>query len=179
MPHILVVDDSHEHLEIIQDIFETEGYHVTVCDNAFNALKILTEHNFDAIITDLKIPVLDGNHLLTIIHEKYPEVPVIVLSAYVNDEQELLDKGAYAVLRKPPNISALVSNVDNAIHEAGHSISFVFCHTNLKKMQDTLISRMISLALKKTDGNQLKAAAMLGISRQSLIRYMKKFQISK
>jgi DNA-binding NtrC family response regulator len=178
MYKLLIIDDSHEHLEIINDIFVTEGHSVTACDNSFDALKMLSENPFDCVISDLKIPVIDGHHLLSIIHEKHPEIPVVILSAYIEDETELINKGAYAVLKKPPNISSLISAVDNAVHDSANSVSFIFCHTELKKIQDTVISKMIRLALKKSNGNQAKAAQFLGISRQSLIRYIKKFKMT-
>lgn len=178
MPHVLVIDDSHEHLEIVQDIFQTEGFHVTTCDSSVHALTLLAQNKYDCVITDLKIPILEGKHLVGIIHDKYPKVPVVVLSGYVDDSEDLTQKGAYAVLHKPPNIIELVSTVQNAIHDAAHSVSFVFNHTNLKKINDTIIARLTALALKKCKGNQAKAATMLSISRQSFIRYMKKYHLT-
>ncbi len=171
--NLLVIDDSKEHLEVIEDIFSNEGYSVTSVNNAFEALRLLEEHKFDCVISDIDMPVLDGKHLLNVIKDKYETTPVVVLSAFIEDEQDLLDRGAYAVHIKPPNVTALVSSVANAINESSNSINFVFNHTNLNQIKMTVVTRLVSLALKKTGGNQMKAAQMLGISRQSLIRYMK------
>jgi DNA-binding NtrC family response regulator len=179
MPHVLVVDDSHEHLEIIQDIFQAEGFQVTTCDSSVHALTLLANNTYDCVISDLKIPILEGKHLVAIIHDKYPKIPVVVLSGYVDDADDLTEKGAYAVLHKPPNITELVTTVQNAIHDAADSVSFVFTHTDLKKINDTIIARLTALALKKCKGNQAKAAHMLSISRQSFIRYMKKYHLAQ
>ena len=177
MIKILAIDDSKEHLEIVEDIFISEGYKIVCCQDAYKALTLLEDAKFDCIISDLKMPVIEGTHLLNIAREKYPQTPVIILSAYVVDEAELLEKGAYAVLRKPPSIQTLISTVENAISDSASSIAFVFNHTNLKDITNKITSRLILVALKKSKGNQLKAAKLLGISRQSLIRYIKKYNL--
>ncbi len=177
---LLVIDDSTEQLENIQDIFEKEGYQVYISSNAFQALQFLSSNKINCVILDLKMPLLEGDHLLTVLHEKYPHIPVIILSAYINDnvEKDLIQKGAYAVIKKSNDIYYLIQSVENAIHEFSRSITFVFNNSNLKKIKNTIISRLVSLALKKSNGNQIKASGILGISRQSLIRYMKKYKIS-
>ena len=174
---LLVIDDSLEQLENIQDIFEKEGYQVFTSSNAFHSLQFLSSNKVDCVILDLKMPLLEGNHLLTVLHEKYPNLPIIILSAYVDNEDDLMQKGAYAVIRKSPDIHSLILTVENAIHESSRSLTFVFDNTDLKKVKNTIISRLVALALKKNNGNQSKAASSLGISRQCLIRYMKKYKI--
>ena len=174
---LLVIDDSPEHLENIQDIFEKEGYTVHTSSNAFHALQYLSINRVDCILLDLKMPLLEGEHLLSVLHEKYTHVPIIILSAYIKNEDDLIQKGAYAVVKKSPDIQNLIRTVENAIHESSHTLTFVFDNTNLKKIKNTVISRLVALALKKCNGNQCKASALLGISRQSFIRYMKKYKI--
>ena len=176
--HLLVIDDSQEHLEVLKDIFEPEGYRVTTSENAFHALEILSEEKIHCIITDRRMPHISGDHFIEIVKEKHPAIPVIILSAYVeNDKNELIDKGAYAVLSKPPNITFLVASVENAIHKNDEAITFVFSNTNLKNIKNTVISRLVTFALSKCRGNQVKASKLLGISRQSLIRYIQKFEL--
>ncbi len=175
---ILVVDDEKEHLEIMHDIFESEGYSVSVCMDGFHALEALTKHKFDCVLLDLRMPIFEGHHLLPVIHEKYPSLPIIIISGHIEDEDELLAKGAYAVLLKSPHISSLISTVETAIHESKNAITFSFNHINLNQIKNSVVSRLVTLALKKCHGNQLRAAASLGISRQSFIRYMKKYRIS-
>ncbi|MFH1384927.1 MAG: response regulator [Candidatus Omnitrophota bacterium] len=175
---LLVIDDSPEILEIVRDIFEPEGYTVITSGDSFQALELLAKHSIDCVILDLVMPILEGTHLISIMHEKYAHVPVIVLSGHIDNEQELIKKGAYAVIRKPPVITSLITTVENAIHDAKNSITFVFHHTQLKQIKDTVTARLIALALKKCKGNQLKAARVLGISRQCLIRYMNKYKLA-
>ena len=174
---LLVIDDSLEHLENIQDIFEKEGYTVYTSSNAFHALQSLSINRVDCILLDLKMPLLEGSHLLSVLHEKYSHVPIIILSAYIENEDDLIQTGAYAVVKKSPDIQSLIRTVESAIHESSRTLTFVFDSTNLKKIKNTVISRLVALALKKCKGNQCKSSKLLGISRQSLIRYMKKYRI--
>ncbi len=172
---ILLVDDSKEHLSIVEDIFRVEGYNVRTVSDAFSALKELENYKFDLVVTDLNIPVLDGHHLIQIVKSKYPNIPIIVLSAYVDDPEELKELGVYAVLSKPPNVNELLDVVENAINDLYNAVSFVFTHTDLKRIREEVTKRMIKLALRKNLGSQVKAAKMLKISRQSLIRYMREY----
>lgn len=175
---ILVIDDSPEHLEILQDILENEGYKTVTALNAYDGLCILEKVKVHCIILDIAMPVLSGTDLLPVLKEKCPSVPVIVVTGSSESDSLILEKGAFAVFRKPANIDLLVRSLEDAIHDAACAITFVFNHTNLKTITSNIISRMLVLALRKTQGNQVKAAKLLGISRQGLIRYIKKFNLT-
>lgn len=89
---VLVADDSHTTRQIEKMILEAEGYHVTVACDGIEALEKLKKQRFDILITDIKMPRMDGLVLIDNIRrmELTKNLPVIVISSVF--EQDILDK---------------------------------------------------------------------------------------
>ncbi len=81
MKQILVVDDEPVIRDVLCALFETEGYRVRTAADGLAALDMLADEPPDLVIADIIMPRLDGWGLLKSLHERYPGIPVILLSA--------------------------------------------------------------------------------------------------
>ena len=107
---ILLVDDERELLKIMSKVLMKKGYEVECAENGNDALKMLENNNFSIVLTDLMMPGMSGLDLLEIINNKYPNIDVIVASAYGDIETAVtaVDKGAFWYLAKPFSNNELV-----------------------------------------------------------------------
>jgi len=114
---ILVVDDSQESREICQRVLQKEGYGVQSVDSAKKALDELETTRFDLVITDLKMPEMDGLSLLKKVKEIDPKIFVIVMTGYPSEESktQAIELGASGYLAKPIDVSELVTAVKSCL----------------------------------------------------------------
>ena len=100
---ILVVDDENIVLESCRLVLETEGYEVILVSNCEAALKVIDEINPALLLIDLKMPGRDGMFLMGEVKQKWPELPVIVMSGYATTEtiEAVSLRGASAFIPKP------------------------------------------------------------------------------
>jgi two-component system NtrC family response regulator len=103
METILIVDDEKNYLVILEALLAPEGYEIITEDNAFNALRLIRETDLDLVITDMKMPGMDGMVLLEEAKNIDPELPVIIMTAYGTIEMavEAMKKRAYDYITKP------------------------------------------------------------------------------
>src|SRR5215470_13404253 len=103
MARILVVDDEAGLRAFMSDALEADGHAVTAAADGLAAAKLLDERGFDVVVTDLKMPGIDGMALLRKLREEQPEVEVIVLTAHgtVATAVEAMKLGAFEYLSKP------------------------------------------------------------------------------
>ena len=103
MARILVADDEPGLREFIADALALDEHVVVVAVDGKAAAKLLDERAFDLVITDLKMPGLDGLSLLRKVRAEQPEVEVIVMTAYgtVDNAVEAMKLGAFEYLQKP------------------------------------------------------------------------------
>ena len=116
---VLVVDDSNVVREFLSRYLDKQGFEVVAVGDGVEALMRVGSRHFDLIISDLKMPLLDGRMLLKLLGEKGVKVPVILLSsssdAPVRDE--LMRMGAREFLTKPPKVEELLMAVRRALEE--------------------------------------------------------------
>lgn len=112
----LLVDDNAAFVENLAEILEATGAAVDVAANADEALSRLAGDRYDALVTDMRMPGLSGSELLHLARRRDPDLPVVMLSAYVKDAQvsEARREGLLAVLSKPGKVSELVSLLERA-----------------------------------------------------------------
>ena len=103
METILIVDDEKNYLVILEALLAPEGYEIITVDNALNALRYVKETDLDLVITDMKIPKMDGIELLDEVKKIDPDLPVIIMTAYGTIELavEAMKKRAYDYITKP------------------------------------------------------------------------------
>jgi len=110
---ILVVDDSPDTLEVLKRNLETAGYLVFTAPGAVEAIKIVESSPIDLIITDLKMPEIDGLSLIRHIQENYKDIGVMMITGYPSIEGavEAVKLGAEEYLSKPFTDEELLSAV--------------------------------------------------------------------
>jgi two-component system, NtrC family, response regulator AtoC len=103
MHRILVVDDELNMRLVLSAMLKKEGYDVVTAPDGLAALKILKEDDFVAVVTDLKMPNLDGMGLLERVVQDYPSTPVIIITAHgtIATAVDALKKGAFDFITKP------------------------------------------------------------------------------
>ncbi|HUT79381.1 MAG TPA: sigma-54 dependent transcriptional regulator, partial [Polyangia bacterium] len=100
---ILVVDDEPNMRKVLRAMLEHDGHEVHVAEDGAEALRILAENHVDLMITDLRMPGMDGMGLLQRIHEQRVGLPVIMITAHgtVDTAVEAIKRGAFDYLTKP------------------------------------------------------------------------------
>ena len=116
---ILVVDDEDIVLESCQAVFELEGYEAILVPSADKALEAMKNNDFDLLLIDVKMPKKDGMYLMRKIKEKWPDIPIIVMSGYYTTEtiQEAIRMGAATFIAKPFEPDELVKIVRQVIEK--------------------------------------------------------------
>ena len=114
---ILVVDDEDIVRTSCSRTLSPEGYEVRLAKNGVEGLKMASEERFDLVLTDLKMPDMDGIEVLRIIREKWPETAVIIVTGYqtVDTAVKAIKLGAYDYIEKPFTPDALISAVAEAM----------------------------------------------------------------
>jgi two-component system response regulator PilR (NtrC family) len=121
MARILVVDDDQGMREFMDIMLTKEGYDVTSVDDASRALTLCDKKEFDLVITDLRMPRMDGIEFLKKIKDQKPETTVILITAYASGETAVnaMKEGAYDYLEKGGSIEELKSIVHKALLKKG------------------------------------------------------------
>ncbi len=103
MKKILIADDELNMLLVLEAMLEKEGYDVITAGDGVEALNLLEGDDIAVIVTDLKMPKLDGLGLLSRVVKEYPSIPVIIITAHgtVETAVEALKKGAFDYITKP------------------------------------------------------------------------------
>ncbi|MDD3280518.1 MAG: sigma-54 dependent transcriptional regulator [Bacteroidales bacterium] len=115
---ILIVDDEEAIRLALHDILEYENYSLVEADSAAKALLILEKEKFDTIISDIKMPNMDGLELLSKIQE-ICDTPVIMITGHgdIDTAIEAIKRGAYDFIPKPLDLNRLLVSVRNAQDE--------------------------------------------------------------
>ena len=118
---ILLVDDDLEFGKAMKRMFEKSGYAITLAIDGQDALEILSEETFDLIISDLRMPNMDGTELMGEISRRKLETPVVFLTAYgeVESYMDVMNLGAFEYLNKPIRKKDILSVVQRAIEQEG------------------------------------------------------------
>ncbi len=103
MDTILVVDDESNYLTVMEALLGEAGYEVLTAPSALEALKIAGASDLDLILTDMKMPKMSGIELLDEVRRLYPDLPVIIMTAYGTVEKAVMamKKGAFDYILKP------------------------------------------------------------------------------
>ncbi|MDO8142541.1 MAG: sigma-54 dependent transcriptional regulator, partial [Candidatus Brocadiales bacterium] len=106
---ILIVDDEKLMRVSLEDKLTKEGYAVTALSNAVEGIKLLQSTNLDAVITDLRLPKMDGMDFLREIKKASPDTVVVIMTAYGSIENAVMamKEGAYDYVTKPFSLEEL------------------------------------------------------------------------
>jgi DNA-binding NtrC family response regulator len=118
-PQILLVDDDAALLQALPQALSlrVNTIHVDTCDSAFEALEQIQNHDYDAIVSDIKMPGMDGLALLEKIQELRPETPTLLITGHGehNLAIQALRGGAYDFIQKPIDREYVVVALERAI----------------------------------------------------------------
>jgi len=114
---ILVIDDEVGIRESLDILLSLEGYTVRLAVDGEEGLRILDQDSFDLLLLDLSLPGQSGMELLPLILERYPELPIIMITAYgtVNNVVEAIRSGAENFVQKPWDNEKLLADIRSAI----------------------------------------------------------------
>jgi len=129
---VLVVDDDREIVRGVSIRLRAAGYEVLTAYDGQAGLTASLEHHPDAIVLDVRMPVMDGLAALALLkgHEATKAIPVVILSASVvaQEKAKILELGARYFLEKPYDAKSLIEAIESAITESARdSASRVNC----------------------------------------------------
>ena len=119
MAKILVIDDEAAIRRILREILEHEKYQVDDAASAIEALPLVKENEYDAILCDIKMPQMDGIEFLEEA-KKISDAPVIMISGHgtIDTAVEAIKKGAFDYISKPPDLNRLLITLRNALDKS-------------------------------------------------------------
>ncbi len=111
---ILIVEDEKITLVTLRDALRKKGHVVTTCETGKEGLENIKQSAFDVVLTDLRLPAMNGIDILKKVKEKDPNTHVIVMTAYgtIENAVEALQLGAYDYLTKPFSYDELYAILD-------------------------------------------------------------------
>ncbi|MEI6611141.1 MAG: sigma-54 dependent transcriptional regulator [Deltaproteobacteria bacterium] len=195
MAKILVLDDDQGMREFMEIMLTKEGYDVTSADGPSKAISLCRKIDFDLVITDLKMPKMDGIEFLKTIKDAKPETIVILITAYASGETAVnaMKEGAYDYVEKGGNIEDLKKVVRAALLKNGlvhenqnlkddEAVQAIFCgmigrsremqkiFATIKKVADTPAN--ILILGESGTGKELVARAIHEKSSRSQMPFM-------
>jgi DNA-binding NtrC family response regulator len=159
---ILIVDDESDMLELLQRIIEDKTpYQVLTTPDPREVPRLLEENPVDLIITDLRMPGMNGLELMEMVRRKDDQLPVIILTAYgtIESAVEAMQKGAFSFITKPFNKEEILISLDKA-----------FNYQHLKKE---------NLDLKKQLQEKVKSPFLVGASPVMERVYQRIMQVAR
>ncbi len=118
MNPICIVDDQPHICSTVSDILTDEGYKATVFQDAESFWQSLDTQEPSLVLLDIWLPGVDGLELLKRLHERFPILPIIMMSGHAGIETAVtaIKAGAYDFMEKPLHLEALLEKVDSAIN---------------------------------------------------------------
>ena len=112
--HILLVDDDIRSLAGLCRFLQLSGHHCDALESPQTALELYTTQNHALVISDLKMPGIDGIELLRRVRQHNPHAAVIIVTGYADEQTAAFARrqGAYAFLPKPVNLEEILSLID-------------------------------------------------------------------
>ena len=122
---VLLVDDDKEFRRAMKKMFEKSGYGIRIACDGQEALDALSEEEFDLIISDLRMPNLDGLEMMGELRRRGLEIPIIFLTAFgeVESYMDLMNLGAFEYVNKPVKSQEILEIAKRAIASRSNSQS--------------------------------------------------------
>ena len=114
--NVLIVDDEKDFLDLISERLRAREMKVSTTTSAKDALSMIDQESFDAVVLDLQMPEMDGLEALKRIKEKNPDVQVILLTGHATVEKgvEAMKLGAMDLIEKPADLTTIIDRIKRA-----------------------------------------------------------------
>ena len=125
--NILVVDDDQDILKLISMRLTAAGYYISAASNGVEAMSAISLQRPDLVISDLRMPAMDGMALLEAVQNAHPTLPVIILTAHgsIPDAVRATQRGVFGFLTKPFDSQELLQQVAAALRLSGtHAVAY-------------------------------------------------------
>ena len=121
MAALLIVDDDEAIRDALHELFEEE-HRCHMAETAEQAMKWLETEKYDVVLTDISMPGLSGVELLSLLRQRQPSTPVIIISGLIDQEHArgLIKIGAFDYLIKPFRLDAVEKSVRRALGYRQH-----------------------------------------------------------
>jgi CheY-like chemotaxis protein len=118
VPAILCIDDEVLGLEIRKVVLEREGYVVHTATDGPTGIRLFRQHPVDAVVLDFAMPGMDGGAVAAVLREIRPNIPILLLSAYLTLPEEV-QRMVTLVANKGDGALALLQNVKKILDSSG------------------------------------------------------------
>ncbi|MGB2698333.1 MAG: response regulator [Candidatus Zixiibacteriota bacterium] len=154
---IAVVDDEEVMRRLVTEVLKGEGYQVFTFSNAREALGQVKKENFDLILTDIKMPEMDGMELIKSAHKVNPDVGAIFMTGYasLSSAREAVKEGAYDYILKPFDLNEVRNSVAKALNKK---------ITDHEKVREKELNRLLDLDRKMFQSGDLKGLLKLSLT---------------
>ena len=138
IPLVLVVDDTLGIREALEKILQKEGYRVLTAADGEEAVRLLQKHDVALLLTDLKMPGIDGAELLKIAKTISPEIEVVLITGHgtIDVAVEVMKEGAFDFIQKPFNKMTVVKVVRKAIEKRALVLENKNLYERLRDIQE-------------------------------------------
>jgi DNA-binding NtrC family response regulator len=133
MSHLLLVDDEEALRSVVAERLSDEGFQVTQASDGESALKALDRFAFDVIVSDLRLPGIDGRHVIESALQRYPTIVAIVVTGYgtVKDAVDMIKLGAADFIAKPFQFDELMHVLSKAVEQRRLTSENAYLHQQL------------------------------------------------
>ena len=119
MSRILIIEDEPAIRRVLVKILsdEDKSHELFEAENGIEGINLIKKHQFDLIISDVKMPKVDGIEVLEFINLNFPEIPFVMISGHGDLDMAVdsMKKGAFDYISKPPDLNRLLTTVRNAL----------------------------------------------------------------
>ena len=121
---ILIVDDDKEVLNTLQRILQKRDYQVFTCDKPTQALEMLQSQPMDLILSDLKMPEMNGIQFLYQVKQDHPAIPVILVTGFgsIDSAVKTIQWGGFDYLQKPFEAKKIYEVIERALASSKPSV---------------------------------------------------------
>jgi PAS domain S-box-containing protein len=175
--NILVVEDNEVNQELITTILEAIGHEVHLAKNGLIATEVVTQHHFDIVLMDIRMPVMDGVQATVVIRAMATEVariPIIALTADITKEskKEFKHAGVNDICMKPLELAQLLNTIDKVLGNVAHTMVTSKHSTDNNRENSQEIPLVVNSHLDQELGKELGLVSNFNQTLQNISTFL-------